>query len=226
MNNIQSPRVDDAGIEAELRAKGKNGPTVTIEGINALIMEEVYYTHLPLTICVLTLRNGFTVTGESACADPANYDEAIGQRLARAQAINKVWPLEGYLLKQRLFDEQRPKHFDIDAIAAACHEVNRQYCLALGDASQPTWADAPEWQRESIRKGVLLHIANPDASPGASHASWLQEKLDTGWEFGPVKNPDIKQHPCIVPFEQLSQAQQGKDYIFRAVVHVMAGIPL
>lgn len=55
-----------------------------------------------LTFCVLVLRNGFTVTGESACASPENFDAEIGRKIARENAVNKIWMLEGYLLKQRL----------------------------------------------------------------------------------------------------------------------------
>ena len=58
-----------------------------------------------LTICVLVLRNGFTVTGESACASPENFDAARGRRIARENAVNKVWPLMGYELKCRLARE-------------------------------------------------------------------------------------------------------------------------
>lgn len=60
-----------------------------------------------LTFCVLTLRNGFTVTGESACASPENYNAEIGRRIARENAISKVWPLMGYSLKQSLHEERR-----------------------------------------------------------------------------------------------------------------------
>lgn len=56
-----------------------------------------------LTFCVLVLRNGFTVTGESACASPENFDEALGRKIARQNAIEKIWPLMGYELKQRLY---------------------------------------------------------------------------------------------------------------------------
>lgn len=59
-----------------------------------------------LTFCVLTLRNGFTVTGESACASPENFDAEIGRKIARANAVAKIWPLEGYLLKQALHDNK------------------------------------------------------------------------------------------------------------------------
>ena len=70
-------------------------------------MEE-YSVHCGvLTICIITLRNGFTVTGESACASPENFDAEIGKKIARANAIDKIWPLEGYLLKQRLFEGEQ-----------------------------------------------------------------------------------------------------------------------
>lgn len=55
-----------------------------------------------LTFCVLVLKNGFTVTGESACASPENFDPEIGRKIARENARNKIWPLEGYLLRERL----------------------------------------------------------------------------------------------------------------------------
>lgn len=57
-----------------------------------------------LTVCCMTLANGFTVTGESACASPANFDEEIGKKIAFEQARNKIWTLEGYLLKQKLHE--------------------------------------------------------------------------------------------------------------------------
>ena len=61
-----------------------------------------YQSHRLLTFCVITLKNGFTVTGESACASPENFDAEIGRKMARQNAVNKIWPLEGYLLKQEL----------------------------------------------------------------------------------------------------------------------------
>lgn len=92
-------------------------PRVTLEHIESTIVCENYFnmgdaacrTNQPdtapmhlLTICVLTLKNGFTVTGESACASPENYDRDLGQQIARRNAVEKVWMLEGYLLRQRL----------------------------------------------------------------------------------------------------------------------------
>lgn len=109
-------------------------------------------------------------------------------------------------------------------IARGCHEVNRAYCLALGDASQPPWEEAPQWQKDSAVTGVELHVGNPDAGPQASHESWMREKLNGGWVYGPTKNPDIKEHPCLVPFDQLPREQQAKDFIFRAVVHAISAL--
>ncbi len=60
---------------------------------------------LPQTFCVLVLRNGFTVTGESACASQENFDAEIGRKIARQNAVNKIWMLEGYLLKQKLSEQ-------------------------------------------------------------------------------------------------------------------------
>lgn len=59
-----------------------------------------------LTFCVLVLRNGFTVTGESACASPENFDAEIGRKIARANAVQKIWPLMGYELKQRVHSKE------------------------------------------------------------------------------------------------------------------------
>ena len=108
-----------------------------------------------------------------------------------------------------------------DQIARVCHEVNRAYCQALGDNSQPTWDDAPQWQRDSAALGVKLHTTNLDAGPQASHESWMAQKLAEGWTYGPTKDPEAKTHHCLVPFDQLPREQQAKDFIFRAVVHAL-----
>lgn len=105
-----------------------------------------------------------------------------------------------------------------EQIARVCHEVNRAYCLSIGDSSQPSWEDAPEWQRKSIINGVQFHIDNPDSPPSASHESWLKEKVADGWKWGAVKNPDTKEHPCFVPYNELPVEQRAKDYIFTAIV--------
>lgn len=92
-------------IEKEIQAKGLNAPRLTPDLIESKIVKEEYYLLTDvLTVCVLTLENGFTVTGESACASPANYNKEIGDRIARDNAREKIWVLEGYLLKQKLFE--------------------------------------------------------------------------------------------------------------------------
>ncbi len=107
-------------------------------------------------------------------------------------------------------------------IAKICHEANRAYCESfLGDYTQKPWAMAPEWQRQSAIKGVLFHIANPDAGDAASHENWMRDKLADGWTFGDVKNEVAKTHPCLVPFDQLPPEQQAKDRLFRGIVHAL-----
>ena len=109
-----------------------------------------------------------------------------------------------------------------EKIAKVCHEVNRAYCQALGDNSQPPWEEAADWMKTSAMNGVDLHINNPGAGPESSHESWMAEKEATGWKYGPVKNAEDKEHPCMVPFNELPKDQQAKDFIFRAVVHALA----
>ncbi|KOE31364.1 hypothetical protein D17P3_0304830 [Aggregatibacter actinomycetemcomitans D17P-3] len=82
---------------------------LTYEHIKSVI-KSVEYVHVGvLTICVLTLQNGFTVTGESACLSLATYDTEIGRKIARDNAEDKIWMLEGYLAKQRMFEATQSK---------------------------------------------------------------------------------------------------------------------
>jgi len=111
--------MSDQAIEQEIQDKGLTAPRVTPADIEANIAEEIYFTPAEavegrggqvtqssparlLTICVLILGNGFTVTGESACASPENFDAELGRKIARQNAVAKIWPLMGYELKQRL----------------------------------------------------------------------------------------------------------------------------
>lgn len=91
-------------IEAEIVAKGKTGPRITPDMINAEIGMIQYHVFEGscLTVCALTLRNGYTVTGESACADPANFDAEIGRKIANENARQKIWPLMGFRLRDQL----------------------------------------------------------------------------------------------------------------------------
>ena len=108
---------------------------------------------------------------------------------------------------------------NIENIAKAAHELNKAYCESIGDNSQPSWEDAPEWQKSSAINGVQFHLENPDATPSASHISWLKQKKEEGWKYGEVKNAETKEHPCFVPYEQLPNEQKAKDYIFRQTIH-------
>ncbi len=95
---------DEQKIESEIQAKGLNAPRLTPALIDETIVSEQYHVFpgTTLTVCALTLRNGFVVTGESAAASPENFDQEIGRKIARENARNKIWALEGYLLRERL----------------------------------------------------------------------------------------------------------------------------
>lgn len=95
---------DEKALEQEINEKGLNAPRLTPDLIDATIKEVEYHVfqNTCLTVCCMTLKNGFTVTGESACASPANFNKDIGEKIAYENARNKIWALEGYLLKQRL----------------------------------------------------------------------------------------------------------------------------
>lgn len=96
-------------IEQEIKDKGLNAPRLTPESIDAVIVGEDYhvFTGTTLTVCALKLKNGFVVTGESAAASPENFDAEIGKKIARQNAREKIWALEGYLLKQQLFEAKK-----------------------------------------------------------------------------------------------------------------------
>lgn len=91
-------------IENEIQRKGLNAPRLNPEHIDSCIKSEQYHVFpdTTLTVCALTLNNGYIVTGESAAASPENFDKAIGRKIARDNARNKIWQLEGYLLRERL----------------------------------------------------------------------------------------------------------------------------
>lgn len=103
-------------------------------------------------------------------------------------------------------------------IAEVCHEANRAFCRTIEDYTQLPWALAAEWQRNSAIDGVAFAIDNPNAAASAQHDSWLAAKKADGWTFGPAKEPRTKEHPCMVPYEQLPAEQRLKDHLFKAVV--------
>ena len=186
--------MDDQSIENEIQAKGLTAPRVTLADIEARIASEHYFTagsgvagerafangymsesFIPvplqlLTFCVLVLKNGFTVTGESACASPENFDAGLGKKIARANAINKVWPLMGYALKERLAAvteavyQSGVRHF-ICGMANGCDLYFAETVLALRavhpdvtlEAAVPFEGQADRWDAyQRARYNVLL----------------------------------------------------------------------
>ena len=139
----------DAQIEQEIQAKGKTAARITPADIEANIVDEEYFTAADgykgrtgyeangringvplglLTFCVLVLRNGFTVTGESACASPENFDAEIGKKIARQNAVAKIWPLMGYELRSKL--AAQAAHDDDFPLGKACDLSGEGNCEA------------------------------------------------------------------------------------------------
>lgn len=102
--------LNEAAIESEIQAKGLNAPRLSPSMIDAAIVGEDYHVFpgTTMTVCALKLRNGYVVLGESAAASPTNFDTAIGRKIARDNARNKIWALEGYLLRNQLFYGDHP----------------------------------------------------------------------------------------------------------------------
>lgn len=105
----------------------------------------------------------------------------------------------------------------VDTIAKICHEANRAYCQSHGDLSQAPWEEAPDWQKNSARSGVILHLTG-DHGPQASHENWMREKVEAGWVYGAEKDETKKTHPCLISFADLPPYQQMKDHLFVSVV--------
>ena len=111
-----------------------------------------------------------------------------------------------------------------EQIARVAHEANRALCEAFGDTSQKKWGEAEDWQRQSAVAGVAFVRDNPDAPASAQHDAWSKHKLAEGWKFGPIKDVNKKEHPCLVSFDELLPEQQAKDYVFKAVVNTLLEI--
>jgi hypothetical protein len=109
-------------------------------------------------------------------------------------------------------------------VAHICHEANRLYCLlVMGDDSQPEFDFAPDWQIESAENGVHAIMEGRVDGPRASHESWMKEKVEAGWIYGPEKNPDAvpPTHHCLVPYDELPELQRRKDHLFTAIVKAL-----
>lgn len=179
--------MNDQTIEQEIQTKGANvAPRITPADIEANITSTFYFTAAQgaekaardngsyaagspaeglalglLTFCVLVLRNGFTVTGESACASPENFNAEIGRKIARENAVEKVWPLMGYELRSKLAAEKslapglRPidtaptdgtvflGYRERDGRWGECYRIQRDDCEMWGFGGES--AAAEEW---------------------------------------------------------------------------------
>lgn len=111
-----------------------------------------------------------------------------------------------------------------EQIAEICHENNRAYCHAFGDYSQPAWKFLPKEIQDSVINGVEFHLANPDASPEASHNNWMKLKLENKWKVGPKKDVLKKEHPNLRPYNELPDEERAKDILFSDLVSVLKGI--
>ncbi len=98
--------MNNTEIESEIQEKGLTAPRVTSRRIDEVVVSESYHVfeNSQLTVCCLTLENGFTVTGESACASPENFNKELGRKISKDKAKDKIWVLEGYALKQKLHE--------------------------------------------------------------------------------------------------------------------------
>ncbi len=110
----------------------------------------------------------------------------------------------------------------VERIARTCHEVNRAYCVGLGDDSQGSWEEAPDWQKDSARTGVIAKLQT-QLTPAEGHAAWMEHKIANGWVYGEEKDEEKKTHPCLVSYESLPVAQQAKDMLFHTVIAGMVG---
>lgn len=111
-------------------------------------------------------------------------------------------------------------------IARIAHEMNRAYCAAIGDHSQVSWDECPDWQKSSAIDGVEHLLRHPNAGPEGSHMNWMIHKQKEGWTWGPCKDPEKKQHPCMVPYLNLPPEQRIKDTIFHTIVRELQAVGL
>lgn len=186
---------DEAAVEQQIQDKGLTAPRLTPELIDATIVVEDYHVFdgSCLTVCVLTLHNGFTVTGESACASPENFDAEIGREIALTNARDKIWALEGYLLRQRLHDgvetdlyigseklipKKTPKTLHNSTVSGARQNVKDIEVVGNGDMFRllcKASSEAEGWMKSTkameIHKiGCVVQVTTQQRNPDGSYS--------------------------------------------------------
>jgi len=152
-----------------------------LESIEASILNTKFIVDRTLTICIMTLHNGYTIVGKSACADPSNFQEDLGQRLSRADAVNQIWPLMGFELKARMYRDDRlvsealvkpsgPREAYIGTKVINAQPMNRRNYNFLRGWSLPD-------NENGVDEGYLVEytdrVENPSNCPGyAGYVSW------------------------------------------------------
>ncbi len=222
--------MSDKEMEQEIIAKGLTYPRVALQRIDDLLAQVEYSAHVvegtTTTVVTAILPIGhikWTLCSEiMACVDPRNFNAELGVKYGIEKAKNvardQLWKLEGYLLAQKCVESASNK---AEYAARLAHEANRAYCESIGDTSQPSWDNAPQWQKASAINGVLAIAINPDMTPEQCHQNWSAMKVAEGWVYGEVKDETLRTHPCLVAYAELPEAQRIKDVIFGSVVRAV-----
>jgi len=105
-----------------------------------------------------------------------------------------------------------------EEIAQITHSANRSYQILLGEDPAEHWCQCSDELKASVIDGVNHVLENSNCSPGELHQNWVEFKTSQGWVFGDVKDAEAKTHPCLLPFKDLPEAQQRKDYLFMGII--------
>lgn len=122
-------------------------------------------------------------------------------------------------------DRQSSYNHSIEIAARAAHEAIRALQIAHNEEGIALpWNEVAKDIRDSCKIGVQRVMDNPDVTSEELHASWIETKLSQGYKYGPVRNDELKEHHCLVPYDQLSPHDRSKDLIFRNVVKAVLGL--